>query len=251
MKNDVKSYFGLSTTQWLGIVVALFIAFAVWLLWVHPLLTLAYYRHSNVTTARSGLSSQSELVRMSAAIGLGVRGKAASEAIPDLIVALQDGSPQVASGAAWALGGILSAQPSSNSPFQSQAVTALLEALEHDDDAVRRNAAYAFSQMQGASQPAVPRLTELLDDDHMAYMAARALGEIGPTAKGAVPKMAPLLTSSHAGERAEAAIALSKLQPLPPEIISDIKELLHDDVGFVRAAARKALNTINSSGSGR
>lgn len=143
------------------------------------------------------------------------------------------------------------AQPGNSSPFQAQAVTALLEALEHDDREVRRYAAYAFSQMKSASQPAIPRLTELLDDDHMAYMAARALGEIGPTAQGSVPKMAPLLTSSHAGERAEAAIALSKLQPLPPEVVSDIKELLQDDVDFVRAAARKALGTINSSGSGR
>ena len=251
MQSNVKRFLGLSITQWLGVTLALFVAVGVWLLWLQPLLTLAYYRHSNVTTARAGLSSKGELVRMSAAIGLGVRGKAASEAIPDLIIALQDDSPQVASGAAWAIGGILSAQPCSNSPFQSQAVTALLEALEHDDDSVRRNAAYAFSQMKGASQPAIPRLTELLDDDHMAYMAARALGEIGPTAKGAVPKIAPLLTSSHAGERAEAAIALSKLQPLPPEIISDIKELLQDDVDFVRAAARKALSNINSSGSGR
>ena len=251
MRNDVKTYLGLSTTQWRGIVVALFIAFAVWLLWVHPLLTLAYYRHGSVATARAGLSSKSELVRMSAARSLGLRGKTADEAIPDLIIALNGDSPQVASEAAWALGGILSAQPSNSSSFQSQAITALLEALKHHDDAVRRNAAYAFSQMKGASQAAVPQLTELLDDDHMAYMAARALGEIGPASQSAVPKMAPLLTSSHAGERAEAAIALSKLQPLPPEVIPDIKKLLQDDVDFVRAAARKALSTINSSGSGR
>ena len=251
MKSDERRFFGLGTTQWLGVVVALFVAVAIWLLWVRPSLTLAYYRHSSVAAARSGLSSQSELVRVSAVRGLGGRGKAASEAIPDLIVALQDDSPQVASGAAWALGGIMVAQPGNSSPFQAQAVTALLEALEHDDREVRRYAAYAFSQMKSASQPAIPRLTELLDDDHMAYMAARALGEIGPTAQGSVPKMAPLLTSSHAGERAEAAIALSKLQPLPPEVVSDIKELLQDDVDFVRAAARKALGTINSSGSGR
>lgn len=251
MKNEAKSYFGISTTQWLGIVVALFVAIAVWLLWVRPLLTLTYYRHGSVATARAGLSSKSELVRMSAARGLGRRGKAASEAIPELIVALNDDSPQVAAGAAWALGGIMAAQPSNNSPFQAQVVTALLEALEHDDGEVRCYAAYAFSQMKGASRPAIPRLTELLDDDHMAYMAARALGEIGTTAQGSVPKIAPLLTSSHAGERAEAAIALSKLPPLPPEIVSAIKDLLQDDVDFVRAAARKALNTINSSGSGR
>jgi len=251
MQSSLRRFLGLSTTQWLGGIVTLFVAIAVWQLWSRPLLTLEYYRHSSVTSARSGLSSQSELVRMSAARGLGRRGKAASEAIPELIIALSDDSPQVAAGAAWALGGILAAQPSNNSPSQSQAMTALLGALDHDDAEVRRYAAYAFSQLKGASQAAVPQLTELLDDDHVAYMAARALGEIGPAAQGAVPKIAPLLTSSHAGERAEAAIALSRLQPLPPEVISDIKELLQDDVDLVRAAARKALKTINSSGSGR
>ncbi len=248
MKSDERRFLGLCTTQWLVVGVASIVVVAAWLLWVRPVLTLAYYRKSSVATARSGLGSKSELVRQAAARGLGAKGMAANDAIPDLITALNDNSPRVAADAASALGSILSSQPSSNSPFQSQAVTALLEALEHDDGEVRRYAAYAFSQMKGASQAAIPRLTELLDDDQMAYMAARALGEIGPAAKGTVPKIVALLTSSHAGERAEAARALSRLQPLPMDVISAIKDLLRDDVDFVRAAARDALNEIDSSG---
>ena len=76
--------------------------------------------------------------------------------------------------------------------------------------------------------------------------AARALGEIGPAAQGVVPKIAALLTSSHAGERAEAARALSRLQPLPADVVSAIEELLRDEIDFVREAARDTLNEINS-----
>lgn len=251
MKSDARRFLGLYTAQWVCVGVASTTFIAAWLLWVGPALTLAYYRHSSVAAARAGLSSERELVRLSAARGLGARGMAANDAVPDLIIALNDDSPRVASDAAWALGGILSSQANNNNPFQSQAITALLEALEHDDGEVRRYAAYAFSQMKGANQAAIPRLTELLDDDQMAYMAARALGESGPASKDAVPKIAALLTSSHAGERAEAAIALSRLQPLPKEVVSSIKDLLQDDVDFVRAAARDALNKIDSSGKGR
>lgn len=246
MKSDERRFLGLYAAQWLIVGVASIVAVAAWLLWVRPVLTLAYYRHGSVAAARSGLASKSELVRMSAARGLGARGMTANEAVPDLIVALNDDSPRVASDAAWALGGILASQPGGGSPFQSQAVAALLKALEHDDGEVRRYAAYAFSQMKGASRAAIPRLTALLDDDHMAYMAARALGEIGPAAQGAVPKIAALLTSSHAGERAEAARALSRLQPLPADVVSAIEDLLQDDVDFVRDAARDTLNEINS-----
>lgn len=245
MKSDERRFLGLYAAQWLIVGVASIVAVAAWLLWVRPVLTLAYYRHGSVAAARSGLASKSELVRMSAARGLGARGMAANEAVPDLIVALNDDSPRVASDAAWALGGILASQPG-GSPFQTQAVAALLKALEHDDGEVRRYAAYAFSQMKGASRAAIPRLTALLDDDHMAYMAARALGEIGPAAQGAVPKIAALLTSSHAGERAKAARALSRLQPLPADVVSAIEDLLQDDVDFVRDAARDTLNKINS-----
>lgn len=245
MKSDEKRFLGLYAAQWLCVGVASIVVVAAWLLWIRPVVTLAYYRNSSVAAARSGLSSKNELVRQSAARGLGARGMAANDAIPDLIIALNDESPQVASDAASALGSILSSQPRYNSPFQSQAETALLEALEHNDAEVRRYAAYAFSQMKGASQAAIPRLTELLDDDQMAYMAARALGEIGPAAKAAVPKIAALLTSPHAGERAEAARALSRLQPLPMDVVSALKDLLRDDVDFVRAEARDALNEID------
>ena len=251
MHRDEKRFLGLYAAQWLCVVTALIVVVAAWLLWVRPVVTLAYYRHSSVAAARSGLHSESELVRISAARALGGWGAPANDAVPELIIALNDDSPRVAADAAWALGGILSSQASNNSPFQSQAITALLEALEHDDGEVRRYAAYSFSQMRGASQAAVPRLAELLDDDHMAYMAARALGEIGPASKAAVPKMAALLRSSHSGERAEAARALSRLQPLPADVISVIEDLLLDYVDFVRAAARDALNELDSTGGSR
>jgi HEAT repeat protein len=95
------------------------------------------------------------------------------------------------------------------------------------------------------ARSAVPKLTQLLDDDHMAYMAARALGELG--ARNSIPGLTKLLARAHAGERAEAAVALSKLGPLPVETVTAIEQLLTDDEEFVRDAASKALPVLRSA----
>ena len=156
MKIDVRRILRLSAMPGFGVIVILLATVAAWLLWGRPMLTLAYYRYSSVATARAGLSSNRELVRQAAARGLGSHGKSASGAIPDLIVALTDDSPHVAADAAWAIGSILAAQPGKNGLHQSQATTALLEALTHEDGEVRRYAAYAFSQIKGGPKSRSP-----------------------------------------------------------------------------------------------
>ena len=215
--------------------------------------TLLYLRNldhgdtQGVRYARSKLSSDSILIREAAARGLGTIGPDADSAVPELLIALHDTSSQVASSAAWALGNIQSPQRGRAKPINEETVDALVEALDHPNGEVRRYAAYGISLIGPTSTLAVPKLIERLNDQHMAYMAAQALGNMGPAARGSIPTMTTLLNSPHDGERAEAALALSKLGPLPSNTVGAIRRLQTDEVDFVREAARDALQTIASS----
>ena len=209
------------------------------------MLTLQGYLETGETDSRSGLQAEGELARLASARELGSRGNADSDAIPELINLLNTDSSKVASTAAWALGNTLSSNPRCTDSLRSKAATSLTNALQHKDSEVRRYAAYALSQNPSVARSAIPELTALLKDPNAAYVAARALGEIGADARGAMPNLAALLKGSNPGHRAEAAMAISKLQPLPKEIIMAITELLEDEVDFVRAAAHKALENID------
>ncbi|MDC0936055.1 HEAT repeat domain-containing protein [Pirellulales bacterium] len=211
------------------------------------ILALNNNRGSSVSELTSGLHAEGELVRLEAARGLGKKRQAAADAIPELTNLLNTDSPKVASAAAWALGNILSSMPPYKASLQPEAMTSLTISLEHQDTEVRRYAAYAMSLNPSIARNAMPQLTALLEDPGAGYVAARALGEIGPEARSTMSNLVALLDSSNPGHRAEAAVALSKLQPLPKDIVIAFMDLLEDDVDFVRSAARKALNNVDWS----
>ena len=202
----------------------------------------------NVSYAIAHLRSSNSFYRDAAARGLGSIGPEAGTAVPDLLIALDDESPQVASSAAWALGHIHYVGRGRVVAIDKDVVDGLVQALDHPHREVRRYAAYAISMVGPASSSAVPKLIKLLNDTHMAYMAARALGKMGPAAREAIPNLTALLVNPHDGVRAEAALALSRLQPLPDESVAAIKRLRNDDVDFVRKAAWEAIQAIPYSG---
>ncbi len=249
MDASEKKAIGLNTTSWPALCVVLgcllILIYAAWSMWGRSLFTLNYYRAASVSDSRSGLHAEDELVRLAAARGLGRKGRSASNAIPDLIVLLDTDSPRVASAAAWALGHILSSEARYTDSQRSEAMTSLTSALGNQDVEVRRYAAYAMSLNPSIARRAIPQLTALLEDPNAAYVAARALGEIGPEAIHTTPNLVALLDSSNPGHRAEAAVALSKLQPLPKDVVTAIMELLEDDVDFVRSSAARALDNIS------
>jgi len=123
----------------------------------------------------------------------------------------------------------------------------LTVALDREHGEIRRYAAYALSQYGGRGRLAIPQLTKRLGDEHMAYMAARALGGMGSDARGAIGPMTALLSSSSLGDRAEAALALSKLTPLPKATVAAIEALANDQEEVVRDSAKKALQNIRMS----
>ncbi|HUG71433.1 MAG TPA: HEAT repeat domain-containing protein [Pirellulaceae bacterium] len=192
----------------------------------------------SIPYALDSLQSDSPLIRRAAARGLGYIGPEAKAAIPALLVALKRDCWEVASEAAASLGSIKSPEP--------QVIDGLTAALKHKHGEVRRYAAYSLSQYGQSSRSAVPELMNRLSDPQMGYMAARALGEIGLKADGVVAGLTELLSSAHPGQRAEAAVSLSKLLPLPQETIAKIEKLTGDDEKMVRDAASKSLQSIRN-----
>ena len=202
---------------------------------------LSMVRHgdkSSVPFAIRQLKSPNSNIRTSACRALGQIGPAAKPATAELLALLKDKSPGIVSDAAWGLGNIYMRSPEPN------VIEGLVESLNHTDGEVRRYSAYALSLIGDKSAIVIEALTAKLDDPHMAYMAASAMGEIGPKARSAIPKIAALLKSDNNGARAESAIALSKLQPLPDEVVEQVKGLLFDPDPLVRDCAKKASDAI-------
>lgn len=247
MKSIKRRIWGLSTSERLVLVILGLLTYAAWSIWGRPIFTFVYYSSTGVANAALGLESDDELVRQAAARSLGENGEAASSTIPELLLAMHDESSAVASDATWAIGQILSSYAKCPKSLIVEITASLQDALNHKNGEVRRYATYALCLNPAIAKASVPRLKALLRDPQVAYMAARTLGEIGGDARGATPEIADLLVSTKSGDRAEAALALSKLQPLPTNIIVTIEKLLDDEVDFVRAAAQKALNVIDTS----
>jgi len=164
----------------------------------------------------------------------------------ELILALQDQTPQQRARAALAMGRI-----------QSKGyVDALVHAIGDDDTAVRLAALFALGQM-GLSQnadeiptPAVDACLSALDDDDPAIVAgaAQALGKLATERVPAA--LVPLLKHTAPQVRVEAALGLFRCRfaplwrgevtdprPLPEDAVRALIDALRDEDAAVRRAA--------------
>ena len=109
-------------------------------------------------------------------------------AVPDLSALLRHADPDVARGAALALGNI-------GGRDAAAAVPVLRQALQDEDPAVRSLAAAALANIGPNAAAAVPDLTAALTDESQPVRrnAALALGRIGPAARSAIPDLARAL----------------------------------------------------------
>jgi HEAT repeat protein len=180
--------------------------------------------------------------------------KIGPDAIPALILALQDDASRVRESSARVLGRM--------SPAAKDAVPGLIKALDDKDEGVRHEAQVALGEIKDprAIEPlfspcyrtesldqtaraalgkigleAIPFLTEKLKDPrpNLRQCAASALGEIGPTARGsaAVPSLIALLNDPKVrddekflGLRDQAIWALGKIKD--EEAIPTLMEML-------------------------
>jgi HEAT repeat protein len=122
------------------------------------------------------------------------------ELCPVLVEGLQSGSPRIRHCATQALAELPDAG--------SLAVTALMEALDDEEELVRTGAMWALEQLGPAASSAIPSLIAILqgngmdgDDILVRGMAASALAEIGPEAQRAVPDLLECLHEPGNGHR--------------------------------------------------
>ncbi len=129
----------------------------------------------------------------------------------------------------------------------------LLEALDHDEAAIREEAALILGKMGPDAKFAVDALIKALGDENASVRqaAAIALGEIGPEAKKA---KGPLLDAFEGDEntlvRKESALALCKIAPGDDKVISSFAKALKSESAFVRRISAKALGQLGSFAKG-
>ncbi|MHC4398818.1 MAG: HEAT repeat domain-containing protein [Planctomycetota bacterium] len=181
-------------------------------------------------------------VRREAASALAGMGAGAKEAVPALIEALKDDDRVIRQHAAFALTGIgadakeavpglirivgdgqlpsevrvrvLSALARIG-PDAGTVLPALIEALEYNDLAVRRQAAMELAEIGPEAGPAVPALVVSLKGQYpsVRVSTAVALGRIGPGAEAAIPALREALLEKDPNLRVEAAFALWRVDP--------------------------------------
>ncbi|MCF7762322.1 MAG: HEAT repeat domain-containing protein [Verrucomicrobia bacterium] len=127
-------------------------------------------------------------------------------------------------------------------------IAKLLSDLTSGDKAVRRDASYKISQQRPPDREAVPALIEALDDqdDQVWFNSITALARIGPDAGDAVPALITQLEKSSTSRYSlqvwyRAAFALGSIgQPAFPAL----SEALAHQKPFVRSGAAKALQWV-------
>jgi HEAT repeat protein len=195
------------------------------------------------------------------------KGAAAAEAVPALIVLLENPDPQVAVYAAMALGGI-------GKPAES-ATEALLAAAFDEHIAVRRAALRAVKAIRPepdlvqpvlerilaegdpavilpaletfaeSAEKGVPRLREFLKKPEIAYWGVVLAGELGPAAAPAVPELTALLDTPQHELRIKTLVALGEIGPeSAPAVPVIVQRLKSDEIMGARYAAAFALGRI-------
>lgn len=122
-------------------------------------------------------------------------------------------------------------------------VSALIEALDADDENVRLNAAYAFGD-SGAS--AVAPLIRALhsDSDDVRRHATFALGTMGASP---VPALIDALAEDNESIRSSAAYAFADIGQPARDAVPQLTQALRDESEWVRRHAAEALGVIGQS----
>ncbi|MDB5321719.1 MAG: lyase domain protein repeat-containing protein [Phycisphaerales bacterium] len=182
-------------------------------------------------------------VRWEAADVLAAIGPAAKDTIPDITAALQDTDPTVRKYAASALGKFGASAKGSVVPLKN--------ALKDADLDVRFHVAQAVVDIDGApsADAVLPVLLESLKDHSSVsaqIIAANALSKIGPAARGAVPGLVAELAAeakNKGGLRGAAAEALGRIGD--KSAIPALAKALSDEDPGIRAEAAVALLRID------
>ena len=176
------------------------------------------YQGRTVAEWQGDLEKRPLEVRQQAAQALAHFGPVA---VPALVQALRDVSPEVRQAAAYGLSGMRQAA--------KDAVPALAQALGDLDVQVRQVAAWALGTFGPAAEAAVPELIRALRDSNNVVQAeaAHALGAIGPAAKDAAVALAQAAQGAHSYVRGNIISALRAIGPAA--VISELRRQAERD----------------------
>lgn len=181
-------------------------------------------------------------VRAFAVWSLGQWGPAAAEALPELVLALDDARLGLGS-AAQALAKL--------GPAAAPAVPALAAQLEAPEARRRWNAAAALGRVGPAALTAEPTLVRALntdDDARVRAQAALALGRLGAVSASALRALSARLGDEASEVRALAARALGFVGAPARVAVPALNAAARDEDARVRREASKALRRIQSGG---
>ncbi len=232
---------------------------------------------NDVAAMREALTGGDADERLRAANELGFLRAAASDAVSDLIVALEDEHEPVRVTAAYALGAIGSAaiEPmldalgnASEAEFYAEnptlhislvthglaamgapAIEALVASLNSDIEHVRANAAYALGEMGHQAAEGVSALVRLIGDpvESVARHAVSALGMIGEPSDRIAKAIAEAYDSAEDQSlRSYMMQACVRLGPKAEAAIPTLEKATQDDFEYVRAFAVEALARIDT-----
>ena len=175
------------------------------------------------------LRSKSAADRLRAAKNLGRLGWLARDAMPALVVALNDEDGKVREAAAQAVG-----------QMGPEALPTLSSMLGHEDKYVRRHAVWAMGKLGPLARPALPVLCAALKDcdPRTGSGAAQALGNMGADAAEAVAALAEAMRGTNIVLCRLASKALSQIGT--PALATLIAHLQHSDP-FVRGESALAI----------
>jgi HEAT repeat protein len=184
-----------------------------------------------VRELRGAVKDDDDGVRRGAIVALGQIGPGAKDAVPALILALDDDNASVRSATAEALGKI-----------GQEAVPALIKAVDADRPRIRVGALQALGFAGPAAHAAIPKLISTLSDPEVRKEAIRALAGIG---KDAVVPLTKALGNEDEDIRHGAAMALGYIGAAAKDAVAALTTLSEDDPSAkVRDAARLALRRI-------
>jgi len=235
-----------------------------------------------VEKMRERLRSGTVNERSAAAKGLGMRGAAAKDAVPELIAQMKNSAITDEGVSLWVtlsraivdIGessipmlqaslqtddlntyrGVVGALQLLNADL-SKSAPLLIEHLESRPAEYRVTTLFALVLADQAARPAIPRMIELLDDKnfHVQYASCQVLAAIGPDAKAAIPKLAFRLNKGLTSVRGHAALALGSIGPPHPnsateiDVVAALIESLSDYSNPVRDRVLVALREIGTA----
>ena len=128
-------------------------------------------------------------------------------------------------------------------------VVVLVEALQHEEDEVRVQAAETLATLHTSAAAAVPSLVNALRDEneYVRSSAASALGECGVHAITAVPGLIAVLKDDDSHVRYRSCEALGKICSPARDIVPALIAMTKDEDHFVRWSAVDALAELGAA----